>query len=48
MTNTRRHAFRIPDELYREALELAKERNETLSDVVRAGLERYVKRGRKK
>jgi len=37
-------SFRIPEELYRAAQEKAKERGESVSDVVRAALERYVKR----
>lgn len=37
--------FRIPDELYKAAQAKAAERGETVSDVVRKALERYVKRG---
>jgi predicted DNA-binding protein len=37
--------FRIPTELYQAAQEVATLRGETLSDVVRKALERYVKRG---
>lgn len=37
-------SFRIPEDLYRAAQEKASERGETLSDVVRAALQRYVKR----
>lgn len=37
-------SFRIPEDLYRAAQEKATERGETLSDVVRAALERYVRR----
>lgn len=40
--------FRIPDDLYREAQQYARENGEDLSSVVRAGLERYVKRERRK
>lgn len=39
--------FRIPPELKAKAMEVAKERGETLTDVVVAALERYVKRGAK-
>lgn len=35
--------FRIPEELYRTAQAKAAERQETLSDVVRKALERYVR-----
>lgn len=41
-------SFRIPDELYLEAQEIAAENGETVTDAVRAGLERYVKAGRRK
>lgn len=37
-------SFRIPNDLYRAAQAKAKERGETLTDVVRAALERYVRR----
>lgn len=37
-------SFRIPEELYRAAQQKAADRGETLSEVVRAALERYVKR----
>jgi hypothetical protein len=37
-------SFRIPDELYRAAQAKAAEEGESVSDVVRAALERYVKR----
>lgn len=36
-------SFRIPVELYRKAQEVAAERGETVSDVVRRALERYVR-----
>lgn len=36
--------FRIPDELYTAAKAKAAERGEDLSSVIRAALERYVKR----
>ena len=39
--------FRIPDDLYREAQRYAEEDNETISDVVRACLDRYVRRKRR-
>ena len=39
--------FRIPDELYLAARATAEERGEDLATVVRACLERYVKRNRK-
>ena len=35
---------RVPDELWDEAQEIAAERGESLSEVIRAALERYVKR----
>lgn len=44
---TPNRVFRIPDELYRAAQDVAAERGESLSEVVRAALERYVKRNRK-
>lgn len=37
-------SFRIPDDLYRAAQAKATERGETVSEIVRAALERYVKR----
>jgi len=37
-------AIRIPDDLWAEALAKAAERGETVSDVVRAALARYVRR----
>jgi predicted HicB family RNase H-like nuclease len=37
-------SFRIPEDLYRAAQVKAAERGESVSDVVRAALERYVKR----
>lgn len=40
-------SFRIPQDLYEAAQEKAGERDETVTDVVRAALERYVKRGKK-
>lgn len=36
--------FRIPQELYEAAQRIAGERGESVSEVVRAALERYVKR----
>jgi len=38
-------SFRIPEDLYRAALAKADEKGETLTDVRRRALERYVKRG---
>lgn len=38
-------SFRIPDEVYRAAQAKAAEKGETLTDVVRRALERYVRRG---
>ena len=37
-------AVRVPDDLWRRALAVAKARDESLSQVIRAALERYVKR----
>lgn len=37
-------SFRIPDETYKAAQVKAAEKGETVSDVVRKALERYVKR----
>lgn len=41
-------SFRIPEDLYREAQQIAAEQDESVSDVVRRALERYVKAGRRK
>lgn len=38
-------SFRIPDEVYRAAQVKAAAKGESVSDVVRKALERYVKRG---
>lgn len=38
-------SFRIPNEIYKAAQAKAAEKGETVSDVVRKALERYVKRG---
>jgi predicted transcriptional regulator len=38
------HAFRASAELVAEARRLAESRGESVSDIVRAALERYVKR----
>lgn len=38
-------SFRIPDEVYKAAQSKAAEKGESVSDVVRRALERYVKRG---
>lgn len=37
-------SFRIPDEVYRAAQAKAADKGESVSDVVRKALERYVKR----
>ena len=37
-------AIRIPDELWQAALEKARANGDTLSEVVRRALDRYVKR----
>ena len=37
-------AIRVPDDLWTAALGKASERNETVSEVIRKALERYVKR----
>jgi len=37
-------AVRLPDELWNAAKEKAAERGESVSDVIRRSLERYVKR----
>lgn len=41
-------SFRIPEDLYREAQQLAADEDQSVSDVVRKALERYVKAGRRK
>lgn len=41
-------SFRIPEGLYREAQQIAADQGESVSDVVRRALERYVKAGRRK
>lgn len=41
-------SFRIPEDLYREAQQLAADEGQSVSDVVRKALERYVKAGRRK
>lgn len=41
-------SFRIPDDLYRAAQDAATENKETVSDVVRRALERYVKAAERK
>lgn len=43
-THTRLRNFRIDDDLYLPAKAKAEERGETLTEVVRDALERYVKR----
>jgi hypothetical protein len=45
---TRLHPFRIADDLWADAMDVAKSRGENLSaHVVRPALERYVKRHRR-
>jgi len=39
--------YRVPKALYDAAMEAAEEREENLSDVIRAALERYVKKAGK-
>lgn len=41
-------SFRIPEDLYREAQQIAADEGISVSDVVRKALERYVKNGRRK
>lgn len=41
-------SFRIPEDLYREAQQIAADEGQSVSDVVRKALERYVKAGRRK
>lgn len=43
-TGTTRRTIRVPDELWHAAQAKAEERGEDLSTVLRAALERYVKR----
>jgi predicted CopG family antitoxin len=42
---TPRHTVRVKDDLWNAALAKAEERGESVSDVIRRALERYVKRG---
>jgi predicted CopG family antitoxin len=44
MADTTPRAIRISDDLWEAALAKAKEKDETVSDVVRRALERYVRR----
>jgi hypothetical protein len=44
---TKIRAVRVPDELWDAAKAIADERGESVSDEIRRGLERYVKRNRK-
>jgi predicted transcriptional regulator len=37
-------SVRIPDEVWLAALDVAAQRNETVSEVIRKALEKYVKR----
>ena len=41
-------SFRIPEDLYREAQQLAADEGQSVSDVVRKALERYVRAGRQR
>lgn len=41
---TPQRAIRVPDDLWRAAQAVAKERGETLSDVIREALAEYVRR----
>lgn len=43
-THTPLRSIRVPDELWNEARETAARRGESVTDVIRAALERYVKR----
>lgn len=36
-------SFRVPESLWRDAVEVADARDEAISDVIRRALERYVK-----
>ena len=40
----RTRTVRVPDELWNAAMAIAQARGETLSDIIRDALERYVKR----
>lgn len=44
MAETTARAIRIPDDLWAAALAKAEERGDTVSEIVRKALERYVKR----
>jgi predicted DNA-binding protein len=44
MAETTPRAIRIPDDLWEAALAKAEANGETVSDIVRRALERYVKR----
>lgn len=44
---TKIRAVRVPDDLWEAAQTVAAERGESVSDEIRAALERYVKRNRK-
>lgn len=44
---TRHRSVRVPDEIWHPALEVAKERGESVPEVIRAALVRYVKRARR-
>jgi antitoxin component of RelBE/YafQ-DinJ toxin-antitoxin module len=44
MPRTPLRNIRVGDDLWKRSLAVAKDRGETISDVIRAALERYVKR----
>jgi predicted DNA-binding protein len=44
---TKGKSVRVPDELWQEAMELARENGETNSDIVREALQEYVEKHRK-
>lgn len=41
------HSFRVETELWNAARDLARENDETIADVLRAALEKYVRRGKR-
>lgn len=43
MASTPLRAIRIPDDLWRAALDKAGDKGETVTDVVRRALERYIR-----
>jgi predicted transcriptional regulator len=48
MPKTRHRTIRVPDDLWQHAQAIAKARGETLSDIIRDALRRYVKRHEEK